>query len=86
MSDDVVLNPDVRPSHFWEWSGFWSLIIALLEWGNTQVAVWKDPPQWALYALIGLPVAIRWAKGRLGGLPTSFRRDAAATPQEPPGA
>lgn len=71
---DPVNNPDVEPAPVWTWSGFWVLVLFLLERFASDLALWQDPPRWVPYALLALPVAIRWVRTKVTGIPTSFRR------------
>ena len=70
-------TPDSRPASWWEWSGFQSLLLAVLLWGQDQLNLWTNRPKWADLAIIGLPFAIRFIRERLlGALPVSYRRAA----------
>lgn len=76
MPDDPIPNPDVRPARWWEWSGWWSFLLLVLEWAQGEVGGWKDPPRWVGIVLVALPFVIRFVREKVTGVATSFRRTA----------
>lgn len=72
-----IENPDVRPAPLWTWSGFWSLILLLLEQISTDLAGIENPPRWLSVVVVALPFLIRMVRQKVTGLPSSYRRDPA---------
>lgn len=74
LPDDPVNNPNVEPAPVWTWTGLWVFVLFLLERVNADLEVWQNPPRWVPYVLLALPVAIRWVRAKISGIPTVFRR------------
>ena len=67
-------NPNVRPAKWWEWSGWWSLLLFVLLWAQETAGGWEDPPKWVGLVVLSLPFAVRFVREKLGARPSSFRR------------
>lgn len=84
-ASDPVNNPNVRPAKWWEWTGWWSLLLMVAEWAQGELGLWKDPPKIVGMALVAIPFLIRFARTKTSGLPQSFRRLKQGEPLPPPG-